>query len=350
MSEANKIEGISSITHNGRRIPKVPTELSRADTLGGWKARWAIGRMKYFVEPGIYAVGNPNADSDVFVSANYKMSFDRLRSQLTGRDGWILVLDTRGINVWCAAGKGTFGTEELVRRIEESHLGEIVSHRKLIVPQLGAVGVSAHKVKQQSGFSVVYGPIRAEDLPAFLDAGMRATQSMRRVTFPLKDRAVLIPVELVGGAKQILLVAVCVLLLAGLNPKGYSLSLIFSYGLPSFLTLLSAFLAAVVLGPILLPWLPGRSFAVKGLCIGAGVLLVGAVFHGRSGNVLDDWFSTLAWVLLIPALTSFVVLNFTGASTYTSLSGVKREVKIALPLQLAFAAMGILLWLAGRFV
>jgi len=350
MSEANKIEGISSINHNGRRIPRVPTELSRADTFGGWKARWAIGRMKYSVEPGIYAVGNPDDDSNVFVSANYKMSFDRLRSQLTGRDGWILVLDTKGINVWCAAGKGTFGTEELLKRIEEVDLDRIISHKKLIVPQLGAVGVSAHQVKQQSGFSVVYRPVRAEDLPAFLDAGMRATRTMRRVTFPLKERAVLIPVELVGGVIPVLLVAACFLVLAGFNPEGYSVALIFSQGLQSLLILLAAYLAAVILGPILLPWLPGRSFAVKGLCIGAGVLMVGAVFLGRYGNIFDDWFSMLAWVLLIPALTSFMVLNFTGASTYTSLSGVKREVKIAAPLQLASTVLGFVLWLAGRFV
>ncbi len=345
-----KIEGISFITHNGRRIPKVPAELSWADTLGRWKARWAIGRMKHSVEPGIYAVGNPDADSGVYVSANYKMSFDRLRSQLAGRDGWILVLDTNGINVWCAAGKGTFGTEELVRRIEDVRLGEIVRHRTLVVPQLGAPGVSAHKVKRQSGFGVVYGPVRAEDLAAFLDAGMRATEQMRRVTFPLKDRVVLIPVELVGGAKYLLLLAACFFLLAGLNPKGYSTALAFSQGVQSILTLLAGFLAAVVLGPILLPWLPGRPFAVKGLWIGLGTSLLGAVFLGRYTNILDDRLTAAAWALMIPALTSFVVLNFTGASTYTSLSGVKREVKIAVPLQLACAALGIGLWLAGRFM
>jgi len=346
---AEKIEGISLITRNGRQIPRVPTVLSRADTFGGWKARWAIGRMKYSVEPGIYAVGDPDADSNVYVSANYKMSFDRLRSQLAGRNGWILVLDTKGINVWCAAGKGTFGTEELLKRIEEVRLAEIVGHKKLIVPQLGAVGISAHKVKQQGGFNVVYGPVRAEDLPAFLDAGMRATESMRRITFPLKDRAVLIPVELVGGVKHILLIAACLLLLAGLNPKGYSTALAFSYGVQSVLMLLAGFLAAVVLGPILLPWLPGRSFALKGLWIGIGTLLLAAASLWRYGSIGDHWLNAAAWALMIPALTSFVVLNFTGASTYTSLSGVRREVRIAVPLQFICAVLGIGLWVAGRF-
>lgn len=340
------IKGISFITHNGRQIQRVPTELSWADRFGSWKARWAIGRMRYIVEPGIYAVGNPGVDSPVFVSANYKMSFDRLRSQLAGRDAWILVLDTKGINVWCAAGKGTFGTQELVARIEEVRLSEIVRHKTLIAPQLGAVGISAHKVKQQSGFSVVYGPVRAEDLPAFLDAGMKAAKEMRRVTFPLKDRVVLIPVELVSWGKYVVLAAVILFLLAGLNPKGYSSTIAMSEGVRAIVILLIGFLSAVVLGPILLPWLPGRPFSVKGFWIGLAVLLAGGLFANMAGGRLN----VAAWVLMIPALTSFVVLNFTGASTYTSLSGVKREVKIAVPIQLVCAVVGMGLWLVGRFV
>jgi len=109
----------------------------RKDLAGRWKARWGIGRMNYTIEPGLYAVGNPESSSPVFISANYKMSFDYLRKDLNSVDGWILVLDTKGINVWCAAGKGTFGTDELVNRIAIVRLGDIVRHRELIVPQLG---------------------------------------------------------------------------------------------------------------------------------------------------------------------------------------------------------------------
>jgi len=78
--------------------------------------------MHYMVDAGLYALGQPNHSSPVFVTANYKMSFDRLRQAVPDRNAWILVLDTKGINVWCAAGKGTFGTEELVSRIKTSGL------------------------------------------------------------------------------------------------------------------------------------------------------------------------------------------------------------------------------------
>ena len=133
--------------------------------------------MEYKIDPGLYALGNPDAESPVLVSANYKMSFDYLRRELTGRSAWILVLDTRGINVWCAAGKGTFGTAELIRQVASSGIAALLNHKVLIVPQLGAVGVSAWKVRQSSGFRVVFGPVYARELPRFLDSGMRATPS-----------------------------------------------------------------------------------------------------------------------------------------------------------------------------
>jgi hypothetical protein len=96
-----------------RVVPRVDTRLRPTDHLGTWRVRWGIGRMRYRVDPGLYAVGQPTPDSPVLVFANYKMSFDGLRSQLAGVDAWVLVLDTQGVNVWCAAGKGTFGTKWL---------------------------------------------------------------------------------------------------------------------------------------------------------------------------------------------------------------------------------------------
>ena len=177
-------------------IRTTTSTLTRADRRDHFLARWGYKRNEHRVEPGLYALGNPTPESPVFVSANYTLSFDALRSALGGVDGHILVLDTYGINVWCAAGKGTFGTDELVRRIESTGLGEVVSHRKLILPQLGAPGVAAHEVKKRTGFKVEYGPVRAPDLPEYLRTGA-ATPEMRRVRFPLKDRLVLVPVELV---------------------------------------------------------------------------------------------------------------------------------------------------------
>jgi acetyl-CoA decarbonylase/synthase complex subunit gamma len=307
--------------------------------------------MRYSVPPRLYAVGNPTADSPVFVSANYKMSFDRLRSALAGIDGWLLVLDTQGINVWCAAGKGTFGTDELLRRIESTSLREIVSSRcRLILPQLGAPGVAAHEVKRQSGFRVLYGPIRADDIPAFLQAGMRAAPAMRRVEFPLCDRLAVSPVELVMSAKYLLAVMLALLVLAGISAQGYSWQRAGSEGILSALVFGGTFIASTILAPALLPWLPGRAFSLKGVWIGLAVLLGLTATFWTLHTTPPNWATVAAWCLWIPVTASFAAMNFTGSTTYTSLSGVRREMRVAVPIQAAAAILGTVLWLAGKFV
>ena len=331
-------------------VPRVRTILGPRDRMDAVRARCGIGRMDISVPPGLYVVGSPGAQSPVLVSANYKLSFDRLRGVLSGRDAWILVLDTHGINVWCAAGKGTFGTDEIVRRVQGTGLDRLVDDRTLVVPQLGAPGVSAHLVLQRSGFRVVYGPVRAEDLPAFLDAGMMAEPELRRVRFGLRDRVVLIPVELVTGAKYALLLAAAILLLGGLGSDGYSLARVRATGLPGAGLLLGSFLGAVVLGPTLLPWLPGRAFSIKGAALGLAQVGVWAILGWPGMGASVSWLQVMAWTLIVTAMNSFVVMNFTGASTYTSLSGVLREMRFAVPAQIAGAVVGIAFWLTGLFV
>jgi acetyl-CoA decarbonylase/synthase complex subunit gamma len=305
--------------------------------------------MRYQVKPGLYAAGNPTAESSVFVSANYKMSFDRLRSALDGIDGWILVLDTKGINVWCAAGKGTFGTDELVRRIDDTGLSSVVSHKRLIVPQLGAPGVAAHEVKERSGFRVVYGPVRASDIRPFLQAAMKATPEMRRVEFPLSDRLATAPVELVISAKWVLTIALAFLLLAGLGSDGYSWARVAREGVLSAALFAGTFAAGTILTPALLPWLPGRALSLKGAWIGAALLPVFAALLWIFQAMPTDWLNVAAWCILIPLTTSVAAMSFTGATTYTSLSGVRREMKIAVPIQAVAAVVGVVIWLAGRF-
>jgi len=324
--------------------------LEFCDNYGNTLRRLSIGRSGYTVPPGLYGVGSPAPESPVLVSANYKLSFDALRKELGGVDAWILVIDTKGINVWCAAGKGTFGTDELVARVEAVGLGEVVKHRTLVVPQLGAPGVSAHEVKERCGFRVAYGPVRASDLPRFLKDRMKADAEMRRVRFTLWDRAAVAPVELVQGLKPALFIAAAFLLLSGLGAGFYSVDRVAAVGIPSALLLVGAFIVGSVFAPLLLPWLPGSPFSLKGAWVGAGFFaLMNAVMGGTAG-VFDGWMSTTAWFLIITAISSFTAMNFTGASTYTSLSGVKAEMKVAVPAQAVAAVGGIILWIVSRFV
>jgi acetyl-CoA decarbonylase/synthase complex subunit gamma len=303
--------------------------------------------MRYTVEPGLYALGSPNDDSPVLVTANYKMSFDRLRQAFPGFNAWLLVLDTQGINVWCAAGKGSFGTTELVRRVQSSGLDRLVSHRNLILPQLSGPGVAAHEVKKLSGFKVVYGPIRAKDLPAFIESGLKATPEMRIKTFTTWERIVLIPVELMEALKAVIIIVPVIFIASGfLGPEGFWENILV-YGFFSIPALLAAIMAGAVLTPLLLPWLPGRAFSFKGLLIG---LLTAALLLASQWGDLDVWearLEILAWGLLVLAVTTYLAMNFTGASTYTSLSGVKKEMRWALPLEIGTGFAGLALWVSA---
>ena len=330
-------------------VPQVSSALGSADYWGMFKARWRIGRMHYTVEPGLYALGCPNGRSPVFVTANYKMSFDRLREALPNRNAWILALDTKGINVWCAAGKGTFGTGELVGRIRASGLEQVVTHRELILPQLAGPGVSAHQVKKLSGFKVIYGPIRAKDLGAFLDAGLKATPEMRRKTFTTWERTVLAPVELVGAMKAGVFLLPIFFFLGGLGGPGDYWIKAWDHGLFAVQALLLAILAGTVLTPVLLPFLPGRAFSLKGFWLGMIAAVILVTIRGVNFATTAGFLEILAWLLLVPTTTAYLAMNFTGCSTYTSLSGVKKEMRFALPMEIAAGFVGLVLWVGSRF-
>ena len=323
-------------------VPLACTALTAADRLGAWRVRWNIRRSHYRVAPGLYAVGAPDAASPVLATANYKLTFDALRRELTGLDAWILVLDTYGVNVWCAAGKGTFCTAELARRALAVRLADVVSHRRIIVPQLGAPGVAGHQLRRACGFSVTFGPVRAKDLPVFLAAGS-ATPEMRRVLFPLHDRAVLIPVELSLAWRWKLLVGVAVAaFLLGIggghpfSPAAYGLRVAMVYG-----AVVVSLLGGAVVLPLALPWLPWRAFAAKGALVG-GVLAAAGVAAFRTtlpSLVLAALF------LAVTAGTSHVAMNFTGSTTFTSPSGVEKEMRAWLPWQIGGAGLAVVLLL-----
>jgi len=314
-------------------ITRINSRLSLFDRLGAMMVRLSFNRSDYAVEPGLYALNNPTPDSPVFVSANYKLSFDIVRSSLLGFGAWILVLDTKGVNVWCAAGRGTFGTVELVNRIKLTELDKVVGHRKVIVPQLGATGIAAHEVASLSGFQVVYGPVRAEDLPAFIHDNFKVSGEMRQVRFNLKDRLTLVPVEVVHYSKYLFLLLFFFLLLSCFFKVDPWLAVI---------NLVVAYLCGTVLGPALLPAIPGRSFAMKGALLG----LAGIIFTVSRLALFDQ----LAWLLLMSTISSYLLMNFTGSSTYTSPSGVQKEMRLAVPLQIAGLALGIILYIAARII
>lgn len=323
-------------------VPQICTKLNFTDIWGTCKVRFGVGRMNYVINPGLYAVGTPDSTSPVLVTANYKLTFDALRKELDGLNTWIMVLDTKGVNVWCAAGKGTFGTAELLNRVSKTRLLGIVSHRKLILPQLGAPGISAHEIVKQSGFNVVYGPVRAADIKAFLKAGMKADESMREVKFNVIDRVVLTPIEFINTFKIAMLIF-GIMFLVNLNAVN-------PFGVMDFYALMGAIIMGTVITPVLLPLIPVRAFAAKGWIMGLIWAFTLNMLNG--GLTISEYgiLKTAAYLLILPSVSSYYAMNFTGSSTYTSFSGVIKEMKVAVPVIAVTIGLGIVMLMINCYI
>ena len=102
--------------------------------------------------------------------------------------------------------------------------------------------------------------------------------------------------------------------------------------------------------PLLLPYLPGRAYSIKGFSIGIIIALI--LLYLRDIN-LSAWpgrVEAMAWLLIFPAVSGYLAMNFTGCSTYTSLSGVKKEMRWALPLEIACGAVGLVMWIGALLI
>lgn len=314
------------------------SQLTARDKWDHILARIGYKRGQHRVQPGLYSLGHPDRNSPVFVTANYTLSFDALRSNLDDQDAYLLVLDTQGINVWCAAGKKTFGTDEVVLRLAATQLNQLVDRKVLILPQLGAAGVSAHEVKKRSGFKVEYGPVRAADLGEFLKCG-QVTTEMRKVRYNLLDRLVLIPVDITQLLPPFLLAGlVAYFLLGGWFPVG---------------AILTILLSSVVLFPMLLPVLPTANFSSKGFILGyltALPFFLAALIRHPDWSWYRSLGQATGYLLSMPAVIAFIALNFTGSSTFTSKTGVRREMYAFIPAMAWTFGIGVLVLIAFIFI
>lgn len=332
---------IGTLVTAAGEVFKISTDLTLSDYWGEIRSRVSAFRMRYLVPPGLYAVGEPDAESEVLVTANYKLSFDKLRRELEGLNVWVLVLDTKGINVWCAAGKGTFGTGELLKRMSDTNMNKLVNHKRIIVPQLGAPGINAKTVKKMTGFRVFFGPVYARDVKAYINSHYKTTQEMRTKRFTITERLVLTPMEISPVMKKFPLYALIILFIFGLQPTGIIFTDAWTQGLPFLLLGLISVLAGAFVTPLLLPFVPFRSFAVKGWIV--GMLLTLLSLYSIEMLSQDSRIMVLVIYLFFPMVSSYIALQFTGSTSFTGISGVKKELRTSIPVYVTATALSMVL-------
>jgi hypothetical protein len=313
------------IDHGDIKIPRLPWNQTMVDKFANVGVRLGINRDDHKIPTGLYALGNPDKKSPLIATCNYKLTFDILRKDLEDIDAWILVLDTNGVNVWCASGKGTFSSRELMYQMNKWKVKEITGTNKVILPQLGATSMEPYLVRKFMNVDIVYGPVRSSDLKKFISEG-KASDEMRKVDFKLKDRIVLTPVEILQNTKFWIGTLVICALLSITGSEVFGFYKTFIMAMP---TLIGLFMSTIVFH-VFLPILPGKYFSVKGLLLGllpaTMVLLKPEMVYLKK-----EYAFMVGYAILILVMTSWIAFKFTGSTTYTSMSGVEIETKKIMP-------------------
>jgi len=273
-----------------------------------------LGLLPFPVKTGLIRVGQPDRQSPVLVTGNFGLTVRRVLRALRGLDAYLLVTNSRGINVWCAASGGHFTSNGVISVVKTSGIGNLVEHRRLVLPQLSATGVERSVVEEKTGWRVVFGPVYAEDIPAYLANHYRKTDRMRTVRFDLGQR---LRMAIMWGTP------ICVIPLIPLLIWWRHLALPF---------------AAIVWGIALItfvgfPWLPARLFVAHSDKALPGWIRYLVVFDPRGQKILAVWAAAVAglvaygrlaadwgwmtivgWVLASLAVALLISLDLAGST------------------------------------
>ncbi|MFQ5351885.1 MAG: hypothetical protein ACE5D3_02290 [Candidatus Binatia bacterium] len=269
-------------------------------------------KRTYVVEPGLYYTGDSyDPAAPLLVTCNYRLTVFLLLRRLRAHPVRLLVVDTDGINVWCAAGKGVFGNQSILAQLDRYDRALLTEEKwlTLLLPKFAMAGVDLRGLRRERVRPII-GPLYAKDLPAYLDNPPFRDRSDERVVFGLQMRGF----SWLPGFKQMF---------------GWSLLLVMVFmaahwlwgsSVPVGLFAISLFIATAY--PFLFPYLPGDGFAPKGLFLGAATV-AGLVLAATLG--LFPATSLPASVLFALATALLFGLSYTGNSAVSNYTKVRKE-------------------------
>ncbi len=310
-----------------------PLDLGQWASLKVVMAWFDAFKTTYVVRPGLYYTGDSyDIDTPLLVTSNYLMTVWVVARAVRGRSVRLLVVDTDGINVWCAAGKGRFGNAAILEQVERYDRGVLAKGKwvKLILPKLGLAGVDIKGLREHKVHGMI-GPVRADDIGAFLDAPKLRDQVVDQMVFDLRARTFTwLPgmIQLLTYTSAIVLVLVILHLWTGFTA-------------PFGMLVIAAVIATAY--PILFPWIPGKRFAVKGLWL-AGAVIAGLVLSVLFGQLEPRQLAAAVFFTLGGAL--FMGLSYTGNSAVSNYSRVRKETAAFLPAAVVFFLLAAVTWLA----
>jgi NAD-dependent dihydropyrimidine dehydrogenase PreA subunit len=246
---------------------------------------------------GLRVIGHPGRHAPVFLTCNFELTVIRVARALKGLDCYLLVAQSKGINVWCASGGGLLNAHSVTSVLKTSGIAELVDHRTLILPQFSAPGIDVERVRAETGWHCRFGPAYARDIAAYVDAGCQKSEEMRAARFPLGAR---LEMAVMWAAPMSIVVAVPLAIFGRSSLPG-ALALIWGFSLFVFI-----FFGAVM------RLVPGPVGLVKTLVLG----LVGVAGVVAYGLLAGDWTvsSMVAWSLAILAVAAILGFDLDGSS------------------------------------
>ncbi len=344
---AIRVIELQKINENANNEPGYYKPLQK--TFTGVRAKFQIirclftGQTDYVsIEPGIYRSGNPTNESPIIVTANYIYTYIRVMNDLKGIDAWVLCVDSRGINVWCAARGGDFGNEQLIEAVQATNIQKFSNKKTLILPQLSAGGVSApllHKQSSSFPYKIKYGPVWSKHLPQYLkEHPARKPDKMKlaKFTFSHRLRAGISHTTFLFRKIFLIVLAVIALLLLVFGKLDMlwivgelAIGVIITNGLLSILFPLTNFT---------------RKFVIKGVVIGIiNVLCLGFLLLIVHQSIIF----VLLNICFIFWLAFFSTMSFSGSTMATSPREIYDEYPIFRILNLTFLILGIILSTIG---
>jgi NAD-dependent dihydropyrimidine dehydrogenase PreA subunit len=144
--------------------------------------------LPFRCKTGLVKIGSPGRNAPVLLTCNFRLTVERVRRALEGIDAYLLVANSGGVNVWCAATGGLLTNHGVVSVLKTSGIEDLVDHRQVILPQLAATGIEGKIIHKKTGWRVLWGPVYATSIPQFLSGGLEKTVEMRTVSFPWPQR------------------------------------------------------------------------------------------------------------------------------------------------------------------
>ena len=127
------------------------------------------------VEPKVYPIGEPKADSPVFVTTNFSLTYFIVSGEIenSGISAWLVVPECEGMSVLTAWAAGKFSGAHIAKFVKEIGLENQVTTREIVIP--GYVSMISGELEEGlPGWKVLVGPQEAADLESFIKARLNA--------------------------------------------------------------------------------------------------------------------------------------------------------------------------------